>query len=117
MAGSLTGVAYEWRSSDLAASAVRQLAVASVLQRLISEPCVIFAIRRAIARLVPAEAEILGARIANWPFAGLFGEMKDGHPPVLGKIDQPQWLRFRNRKRARLRIKTQRRFERVRTGC
>src|SRR5688500_3077729 len=85
-------------------SAVRHLAVAAMLQRLIGEPCVIFAIGRAFARLVPAEAEILGTWIADRPFAGLVRDMEDGHPPVPRQIDQPQGLGLGNRQGARLRL-------------
>src|SRR5437762_1839528 len=86
------------------ASADRDLAVTAILQRLVSEPCVIFAIGRAIARLVTAEAEILSSRVADRPFAGLIGEMKDGHPAILWQINQAQRLRLGNRQGPRLRL-------------
>src|SRR5262245_6339992 len=67
----------------------------------------VFAIGRAVSRLVSAKAEILSARVSDRPFAGLVREMKDGYPPVLGQIDQAQGLRLRNRQGARLSLGAQ----------
>ena len=73
-----------------------ELPVPAVLHRLIGRSRVIFAVGRLIAWGMAAEAEIFRAWIADRPFAGLVGEVEDGHPPVLGQIHQAQGLGLGN---------------------
>ena len=63
-----------------------KLPVSAVLHGLIGGPRVVFAVRRLIARGVAAEAEIFRAWIADRPFAGFVGEVKDGDAAALGQV-------------------------------
>ena len=67
----------------------------AVLHGLVGSSCVVFAVGRLIARGVAAEAEIFRAWIADRPFAGFVGEMKDGDAAALRQVYQPERLRFR----------------------
>src|SRR5688572_20091484 len=72
-----------------------KLPLPAVLHRLVGGPRVVFAVGRLIARAVAAEAEIFRAWIADGPFAGFVGEMKNGDAATLGQVHQPERLRFR----------------------
>ena len=80
------------------------------------EPRMVLAIGRASPWPMAAKAEILVARIADRPFAGLVGEMQDGDPAAFRQIDEAHRLRFRQRLLARLDIGPQHRLQGVRSG-
>jgi hypothetical protein len=63
-----------------------KLSVTSVLHGLVGRPRMVFAVGRLIARGVAAEAEIFRTWIADGPFAGLVGEVKDGDAAALGQV-------------------------------
>jgi len=58
---------------------------------LVGEPRMVLAVGRTIPGPMAAEAEFLGAWIADRPFAGLVREMENGHPAVLRQVDQAEW--------------------------